>query len=285
MHRIVFDNALERAMHAMRFRPVFAGVFASRDNTCMDTVHRFDGRIDDYDRYRERYAPEVLLPILHERCGLTPSWQIADIGAGTGMLADVFLANGNHVFAVEPNAGMRARCVELHTHQPITVFDGTAEHTGLGENSVDLVSVGRAMHWFHLERSMQEFRRILRHDGRVAIIAFGRTERGHLQNEEVEQLLRRFSPTHEDTHATYTIYKELREHIPRDYHHQQIHSMLELSWERLLGLVLSLSSAPRRSDASFPAFEQALREIFLRYQRDDLFEMEMRYWINLGRFA
>ncbi len=77
-------------------------------------VQRFAGKAIAYAQYRERYAPEILLPRLHAWCGLTPDWTVADVGAGTGMLSDVFLANGNHVFAVEPNDDMRQMCADLH---------------------------------------------------------------------------------------------------------------------------------------------------------------------------
>jgi hypothetical protein len=79
-----------------------------------NNVHRFDGRASEYARYRERYALEVLLPRLREWCGLTSDWTVADVGAGTGMLSDVFMANGNRVVAVEPNAEMRQMCLSLH---------------------------------------------------------------------------------------------------------------------------------------------------------------------------
>ena len=125
-------------------------------------VHRFDGRASEYARYRERYAPEVLLPRLREWCRLTSDWTVADVGAGTGMLSDVFIANGNRVIAVEPNAEMRRMCVSLHEGlSRFEVVDGTAEATGLADSSVEMVVAGRAFHWFDIERATAEFRRIL----------------------------------------------------------------------------------------------------------------------------
>src|SRR5215469_10954297 len=112
-------------------------------------IRRFDGRVVEYARYRERYAPEVLLPRLREWCGLTPEWTVADVGAGTGMLSDVFLENGNRVVAVEPNVEMREMCIGLHEGASwFEVVNGTAEATGLADSSVEMVAVGRAFHWF-----------------------------------------------------------------------------------------------------------------------------------------
>lgn len=251
----------------------------------MDSVRRFDGKVTDYDRYRERYSPEVLLPILREHTGLTPEWTIADIGAGTGMLSDVFLANTNPVIAIEPNTEMRAACATLHPASSLTVINGTAEETGLSDQSIDLITAGRALHWFHLDRAMQEFRRILKPDGWVAIIAFGRTEHGHKENEALEMILRRFSDDHADTHAGYKVYRRLNDYLSRDFFHQELLSSMALDWEGLYGLVMSLSPSPRRADRNYPAFEQALRDLFERYSSDGQFVVQTRYWINLGRFA
>src|ERR1700761_4051618 len=95
-------------------------------------TERFTGRVAEYARYRERYDPQVVLPLLREWCGLTPEWTVADVGAGTGMLAEVFLANGNRVIAVEPNAEMRAACARELANEPrLEIVAGTGEATGL----------------------------------------------------------------------------------------------------------------------------------------------------------
>ena len=145
-----------------------------------DNTQRFNGRAEDYDRYRQRYPTAEILSHLQAWCGLTPNWVVADIGAGTGMLAEVFLENGNRVLAVEPNADMRdpmRSCIERHLRRPVPqleVVDATAEATTLPAASVDLISVGRAFHWFNEERARDEFRRILSPTGWVTIIAVDR---------------------------------------------------------------------------------------------------------------
>ena len=94
-------------------------------------AERFTGRVEDYERYRTRY-PAAVIDVLVERCGLQREHHVADIGAGTGMLAELFLEHGNAVVAVEPNDDMRAACERLASAWPgLTVKKGTAEATGL----------------------------------------------------------------------------------------------------------------------------------------------------------
>ena len=67
---------------------------------------RFSDRVEDYVRYRPGYPPQVL-EVLRTECGLQASHVVADIASGPGAFTRLLLENGNRVFAVEPNAGMR----------------------------------------------------------------------------------------------------------------------------------------------------------------------------------
>lgn len=249
-------------------------------------TQRFTGRVADYEQYRERYDPAILLPRLRNWCGLTHEWCIADVGAGTGMLAEVFLSNGNHVLAVEPNAEMRSTLQRLHSHNPkLRIVDAAAEATGLSDHSVDLISVGRAFHWFDTERAMAEFRRILRPAGWVVIVAYGRSEKGREENLALEALLSDFSSNgKEGTRARYAAYSNLDQYFSWAYHHEEIPGEMRLSWAELRGMTLSLSHAPLESAPRFPAFEQALHNLFHRFAEGGIFTLTTRYWINAGQF-
>ena len=134
------------------------------------STERFSDRVADYVRYRPSYPPD-LLDCLRRNCGLTPHWIIADVGSGTGLLTKIFLENGNRVFAVEPNAAMRAAGEEfLRGFEQLASREGRAEATGLEAHSVDLVAAGQAFHWFDRRRARAEFERILKPSGWVALV-------------------------------------------------------------------------------------------------------------------
>jgi predicted RNA methylase len=67
---------------------------------------RFSNRVEDYVKYRPHYSSEVV-QALREACGLSSRHVVVDVGCGTGLLAKIFLENGNQVIGVEPNAEMR----------------------------------------------------------------------------------------------------------------------------------------------------------------------------------
>jgi len=137
----------------------------------METTARFSDRVADYVRARPGYPDEVYAR-LAEAGALRPGDRIADIGAGTGLSAELFVRHGHEVVGIEPNEAMRqaglrhlARFGERYRAQ-----EGSAEATGLPAASVDAVIAAQAFHWFRPELARAEFKRILKPEGHVILI-------------------------------------------------------------------------------------------------------------------
>src|SRR5207245_7368130 len=108
----------------------------------------FSNRVENYLRYRPRYPTEIIDALTAE-CGLRTTSVIADLGSGTGFLAELFLSNGNQVFGIEPNREMREAGEQLLRSYPkFASVAASAEATTLAEASVDFVTAGQAFHWF-----------------------------------------------------------------------------------------------------------------------------------------
>jgi SAM-dependent methyltransferase len=90
-----------------------------------------------------------------------------DVGAGTGKLTSALCAAGVATVAVEPAPGMLK--VLKHTVSRAQVLAGSAEQLPLPDASVDLVTVGQALHWFDLSKALPEMARVLRPGGRLAL--------------------------------------------------------------------------------------------------------------------
>ncbi|MBW8748400.1 MAG: class I SAM-dependent methyltransferase [Acidobacteria bacterium] len=135
-------------------------------------TERFTGRASAYQQYRLGYPAAEVTHTLREWTGLRSADTVADIGAGTGMLTELFLNNGNPTIAIEPNAEMQAACAAQYGgHSNLTLVDATAEATTLSDHSVDLIAAGRAFHWFDHARALPEFQRILKSGGWVALVS------------------------------------------------------------------------------------------------------------------
>ena len=117
-----------------------------------NAVPRFSGRVENYVKYRPGY-PQAIIDLLRKECHLTTNALIADIGSGTGKLAEVFLNNGYRVLGIEPDPEMRAAAEYVLGQYPtFTSIAASAEATELPDRSVDVVTAGQAFHWFDRER-------------------------------------------------------------------------------------------------------------------------------------
>jgi SAM-dependent methyltransferase len=132
----------------------------------MDPLQRFSDRAKAYAQHRPGYPVAALAAILSD-LGDPRQLSAADVGAGTGISAQLLAAQGVQVWAVEPNRAMREA---ITPHPLLTVVDGTAEHTTLANQSVQLVTCFQAFHWFTPELCLREFLRILKPLGRLALV-------------------------------------------------------------------------------------------------------------------
>jgi SAM-dependent methyltransferase len=127
----------------------------------------FGQAADAYERGRPGYPPKAIR-WLERRLELGPGRTVLDVGAGTGKLTRSLLESGAIVVAVEPVEAMRA--VLEQAVPEARALDGTAEALPVGDGSVDAVVVAQAFHWFDAQAALAEFHRVLRPDGRVALI-------------------------------------------------------------------------------------------------------------------
>jgi len=250
-------------------------------------ITRFTGKAADYARYRERYDPDIVLPLLRHWCGLKAEWCVADIGAGTGMVGDLFRTNGNRVTAIEPNAEMRGACAWLHANDTqYAVLEGSAERTGLADGSVEMIAVGRALHWFDVEAALVEFRRILKPEGWVAILACGRAEDGRVENVAFKELMQTSTRRDEHLEPLLEVYRRMDTLFAGgQFFHSEVTSEMSLDWYELRGLTLSLSHAPMPGSAAFPEFEAELRGYFHRFAQNGRVTMTAKTWLSAGQFA
>ncbi len=241
-----------------------------------DSTTRFSSRTPYYHASRPRY-PQAVVELLVAHLGLTMQSVIADIGAGTGISSQLFLDFGCPVYAVEPNAEMRAIAAAEYGDRPnLTLIDGTAEDTHLTDSSVDFVIAGQAFHWFDPAKTRAEFTRILKPDGWIVLFwntrdeaesPFMREYNAFLQAFDKDEGKTRWQATREGTMAQDGYFSEdqlTRHTVPN----RQV-----FNFDGLLGRVLSSSYMPLPGMPDYPPMEAALRELFDRYQQNGVVSM------------
>jgi SAM-dependent methyltransferase len=224
-------------------------------------TERFSSRVENYVKYRPGY-PSAILDTLRAHCGLTPNHVVADIGCGTGILAEMFLRNGNMVRGVEPNKEMREAGERLLAGYPhFTSIDGRAEATTLPGASVDFVTAGQSLHWFDLERARAEFRRILKPRGRVVIVWNDRRDESPFM-QAYRNLLLRYSTDYQQVDHRRITTEVLRPFYGGRFETRVFDNRQVFDFEGLRGRLLSSSYMPLDGADML----EELRAIFDEYQ-------------------
>lgn len=251
-----------------------------------DAKTRFSNRVADYVKARPRY-PRAVVPILAEKVGLTPAWTIADVGSGTGISAELFLANGNTVYAVEPNPDMRAAAEGLLEANPkFHSIAGEATATTLADGSVDLIVAAQAYHWFHGPAFTAEARRIAKPGGWFVAMWNQRFTEGSPFQSDYEALLNRFGTDYELTRNRWA-------HTPADFTREfgtpfevtstPNHQMLD--WDGLVSRLLSSSYTPRAGHPNYEPMMASLREIFDKHQQGGQVRVDYTTELFYGRVS
>lgn len=247
-------------------------------NYYLDPKVRFSSRVENYIKYRPKYPQEVIT-FLKEKNILLNDSIIADIGSGTGILSNLFLKNGNLVYGVEPNKDMRNAAEELLISYPnFNSIDGSAESTKLSKNSIDLITAGQAFHWFDVDKTKKEFKRIIKPKGYVVLIWNNRRKEASGFPSEYDQLILKYGKD----------YKEVRKNEKNidkffQYEKKVLYNFQEVNLEEFKGRVLSASYIPLEDDPIFGKMIKDFEDLFIKYQEKGLLKLEYDTEIYFGK--
>lgn len=127
---------------------------------------RFGHAAEEFERYRPDYPPELFEHIL----AAVPAERrerAVDLGAGTGKSTRALLPHFREVIAVEPDPGMAAKLKEEAPE--VIIHNVTAEDFPWSASTVDLITVGNALHWMDLQRVFSNVHFWLRSGGIFAV--------------------------------------------------------------------------------------------------------------------
>jgi len=247
-----------------------------------DPLSRFSNRSDNYAKFRPGY-PARVIEILKHDCGLDETCVVADVGSGTGILSEMFLQNGNSVFAIEPNAAMRQVAERLlRRYEKFRSINAAAEATTLKTESVDFVTAAQAFHWFDRARAKREFARILKSAGWVVLIWNERRLDSTVFLRAYEDLLLRYGTDYEKVrHEKVT--GEIAEFFsPESFELQTLENAQHFDFESLKGRLLSSSYAPDQDHPRFAPMLEELKGIFDANQHDGIVSFEYETKVSYG---
>ena len=124
--------------------------------------NHFSTGAEDYSTYRPSYPDALFESFVH----LAPSTACAwDCATGNGQAA---IALGKHFDEVIATDASESQISTATPDQHVRYRVATAEASGLADESVDLITVAQALHWFDIETFAREAERVLRPSGVLA---------------------------------------------------------------------------------------------------------------------
>jgi SAM-dependent methyltransferase len=143
----------------------------------------FSSHAAGYAAHRPTY-PAALVDFLAD---FAPATRVAwDCGCGTGQLSVLLARRFDRVIATDASASQIANA---EPHERVTYCAAPAERSGLGDSSVDLITVAQAAHWFDLDSFYDEVRRVAASNAAVALVSYGVV---HVDDGEVDRVVQRF---------------------------------------------------------------------------------------------
>ncbi|MDQ3181170.1 MAG: class I SAM-dependent methyltransferase, partial [Acidobacteriota bacterium] len=238
-----------------------------------NTVERFSNRVENYVKYRPAYPPEIL-GLFRVEMNLQKSSVLADIGSGTGISAKLFLENGNTVFGIEPNKAMREAAENFLQDFPnFRSVNGTAENTNLPDKSVDFAVAAQAFHWFDKTKTRDEFRRVLKNSGFVALIWNERQLDTTAFLRDYEQLLVEFGADYQKVRHDNITKESLQEFFQTEFHRAIFQNSQSFNFDGLKGRILSSSYMPTAENPSFNEMLIKLKPLFTQHAENDRIEL------------
>lgn len=145
-----------------RFLATIANKFSTAGKVLHMAKDYFSTQSAIYNTYRPRY-PDQLFRYLCEDFG--ENLVVWDCATGNGQAALALKPHAASVIATDQSAKQLRNAATLNG---VHYVQAMAEDMPVAANSIDLITVAQALHWFDFDRFYAEARRVLKPGGRIA---------------------------------------------------------------------------------------------------------------------
>lgn len=240
----------------------------------MSTLTRFSDRVADYVKYRPGYPDAAIDAII---ATVSPK-TIADLGSGTGISARPFVKRGIEVIGVEPNAEMRTAAEGFRS------VDGTAEKTGLPDESVDMVLAAQAFHWFDAAGARAEMRRITKPPHWVVLMWNERmTDTAFLR--DYEAALHEHGIDYDKVDHRNVDRERLVAFFRAPFDTIEFQNAQRFDRAGFVGRALSSSYVPQKGHPKHDAMMRALDRIFTQHAVDGFVDFRYLTFVHVGQLV
>ncbi|NNG81043.1 class I SAM-dependent methyltransferase [Acinetobacter sp. ANC 5378] len=197
-----------------------------------------------YKQARPNYSIQIVQEILKHVPERNFAW---DCGAGSGQFTQLLAPYFDHVVATDIS---EAQLQQAPYFENVSYQVQAAEQTSIPAQSIDLVTVAQAIHWFDFDAFYTEVKRVLKPQGVFAAIGYGLIEvQDAAINSLVQQLYFDTLNDYWDSERRYI--DELYQTIPFPFNEQAVAEMyLQYQWspQQLLNYLKTWSALKHYQD-------------------------------------
>ena len=227
-------------------------------------------------------TPRLPSRLIIENAHLSTKSALADIGAGTGILTRHFAGRAGRVFAIEPNHEMRRLAAQsLGDSHASFIVAGCAEAIPLPDRSIDAITVAQAIHWFDPVPAREEFLRILKPGGWLALLRNYGTDPD--LDRALESLFTEENGVREPAPLPWT--KEPASFFfgSRGFQALTFPFGFKEDWQGFFGGLISTSFMPDEGQPGYSNLERAVRVVFERFSSDGWLEVRGETELMIGQ--
>jgi ubiquinone/menaquinone biosynthesis C-methylase UbiE len=242
----------------------------------MKNTNRFTNKAQDYAKYRPTYPQECINYLIKNM--KIKNKIIADIGSGTGKFTELILDYIKKVYAVEPNRYMRRQAEKLlNKNKKFISINGSAENTNLKNNSLDIIISAQAFHWFDLNKTKIEFRRILKSNSKIILIWNSKINNTKYLKEQ-KQILNKYVLKENNRNKNI-----VNRFFSNNYKKISFNHYQEFNLEGVLGRIKSLSYCPLPNTKEYKNIEKKINIAFKKYSKNGLIKYNYRCNAYIGK--
>ncbi|WP_400247448.1 class I SAM-dependent methyltransferase [Niallia sp. JL1B1071] len=166
----------------------------------------------------------------------------------------------------------------------IEIVHAAAESTLLQENSVDIITIAQAFHWFDKSLCKVEFQRILKENGYV-IILWNEMQTDNEFTKEYTNMLYKHKVKTNAAISEFDLDQEKRKFFGQDFTKVYYDNWQTVTEEGFIGGALSLSYAPSRLDRGYEEFVRELQNLFSKYEQEENITFHYKTEVCICRFS
>jgi len=237
----------------------------------------YSSKADIYHKYRWDYHIDAINFIISS-ASIHKDSVILDLGAGTGMLTKHFANLVEKVYAVEPDSNM-LHILKKTLKDVISIQRYSHYIPEIPDNSVNVIIVAHALHWFDFKKTLIELNRI----STTNCLLFSIENRNISEDDlfiETGRIIEKYKNTSiKNKHDI-----ENLKHYFKDNEITEVFFdyMININFDTFIGSLASTSFLPSPSDFSFSDFRNDSEKLFLKYVRDGEVETKIRTTVKYG---